>query len=92
MLHMSPDGAYIIFDAHSDDILDSGDGKWEIYKMSICGPFNRSPYLNDKDDWGARWSPDGTKLRFLGSGFNNTGYELFIMNADGSGIKQLTSR
>ncbi|HMG91205.1 MAG TPA: hypothetical protein VK589_14165 [Chryseolinea sp.] len=89
---LSPDGSYIVFDAHSDDVLDSGDGKWEIYKMSTVDHSIVRLTFNDKDDWGARWSPDGTKLAFLGSGFNNTGYELFVMNADGSGRTQLTSR
>ena len=89
---LSPDGAYIIFDAHSDDVLESGDGKWEIYKMNVADHSISRLTNNDKDDWGARWSRDGTKIVFLGAGLNNTGYELFVMNADGSGILQLTDK
>jgi TolB protein len=89
---LSPDGTHIVFDAHSDDVLDSGDGKWEIFKMSTVDLSIVRLTFNDKDDWGARWSPDGTKLLFLGSGLNNTGYQLFVMNADGSGLLQLTSK
>ena len=89
---LSPDGAYIVFDAHSDDTLDSGDGKWEIYKMNIANRSIVRLTYNTRDDWGARWSPDGTKIIFLGSGLNNTGYELYVMNADGSGKKQLTAK
>jgi len=89
---LSPDGAYLIFDAHSEDVLDSGDGKWEIYKMNVADLSIVRLTNNDKDDWGARWSPDGSKILFLGSGFNNTGYELFVMNADGSGLTELTSK
>jgi Tol biopolymer transport system component len=89
---LSPDGAYIVFDAHSDDILDSGDGKWEIYKLNIADHSIIRLTNNASDDWGPRWSPDGTKISFLGAGLNNTGYELFVMNADGTGKKQLTSK
>lgn len=89
---LSPDGAYIVFDAHSDDVLDSGDGKWEIYKMSTADLSIVRLTDNDKDDWGPRWSRDGTRILFLGAGLNNTGYELFVMNADGSGLIQLTSK
>ena len=89
---ISPDGTHIVFDAHSEDVLDSGDGKWEIYKMKISDRSIVRLTNNTKDDWGARWSPDGTKIAFLGAGLNNTGYELFVMNADGSGIVQLTSK
>jgi TolB protein len=89
---LSPNGAYIIFDAHSGDVLDSGDGKWEIYKMSTTDLSVVRLTNNNKDDWGARWSPDGTRILFLGAGLHNTGYELFVMNADGSGILQLTDK
>ena len=89
---LSPDGAYIIFDAHSDDVLDSGDGKWEIYKMNTKDLSVIRLTNNNKDDWGARWSRDGKKILFLGAGLNNTGYELFVMNADGSEILQLTDK
>ena len=89
---LSPDGTYIIFDAHSDDALESGDGKWEIYKMNVADHSVSRLTNNDKDDWGARWSRDGTKIVFLGAGLNNTGYELFVMNADGSRVLQLTSK
>jgi Tol biopolymer transport system component len=88
----SPDGNYIIFDAHSDDVLDSGDGKWEIYKMNVTDLSVVRLTRNDKDDWGARWSPDGSKIAFMGGGLNNTGYELFVMNEDGSGVLQLTHK
>lgn len=89
---LSPDGAYIIFDAHSDDVMDSGDGKWEIYKMSTSDLSVVRLTHNNTDDWGARWSRDGTRIVFLGAGLNNTGYELFAMNADGSGLTQLTDK
>ena len=89
---MSPNGSQIVFDAHSEDVLDSGDGKWELYVLNISDNSIVRLTNNDKDDWGARWSPDGLKLLFLGSGFNNTGYELFVMDPDGSNLVQLTSR
>ena len=89
---LSPDGSSIIFDAHSEDVLDSGDGKWEIYKMNTSDFSVVRLTHNHVDDWGARWSRDGKRILFLGAGLNNTGYELFVINTDGSGLTQLTDK
>ena len=89
---ISPDGGDIAFDAHSDDVLDSGDGKWEIYTMNIDTKVVTRLTNNDKDDWGPRWSPDGTRISFLGDGLNNTGYELFLMERNGINQMQLTNK
>lgn len=89
---LSPDGSSITFDAHSEDVLESGDGQWEIYKMNTSDLSITRLTHNNEDDWGARWSPDGARILFLGAGLNNTGYELFVMKADGSGVRQLTDK
>jgi Tol biopolymer transport system component len=89
---ISPDGKYIAFDAHSEDILDSGDGKWEIYTMNIETKEITRLTQNDRDDWGPRWSADGTRISFLGDGFDNTGYELFVLDINESGMLQLTDK
>jgi uncharacterized repeat protein (TIGR02543 family) len=40
-------------------------------------------------DWTPAWSPDGTKIVF--TSFRAGGGEIFVMNADGSGVVQLTN-
>jgi len=36
------------------------------------------------------WSPDGTKIAFTGNRGGRTDRVLFVMNGDGSGVRQLT--
>jgi TolB protein len=42
------------------------------------------------------WSPDGKRIAFMGQGgtgggSGSPGYEIFVMNADGSGLERLTT-
>jgi Tol biopolymer transport system component len=38
-----------------------------------------------------RWSPDGSKIAFIGAlGGSPNSQEIFVMNADGTGTRQLT--
>ena len=49
--------------------------------------------FNDVEDWSYGWSPDGTQIVFtrLDSGDESEGSaEVFVMNADGTGVRQLT--
>ncbi|MGE0589218.1 MAG: TolB family protein [Cyclobacteriaceae bacterium] len=89
---ISPDGTKVIFDAHEYDSLDSGDGKWEIFVFDRGNSSVTRLTDNETDDWGARWSRDGIRIVYLGLGLNNSGYELFVMSADGSKKEQLTDR
>jgi TolB protein len=45
-------------------------------------------------DFGPRWSPDGTKVAFVsdrdGSPLIDGTLEIYVMNADGTGVKRLT--
>ena len=43
---------------------------------------------NDWPDRHPAWSPDGSKIAFVS--YRDRDYEIYIMNADGSGIQQLT--
>jgi Tol biopolymer transport system component len=44
---------------------------------------------NTGSDYGPAWSPDGKKVAF---GSNRSGHsDLYVMNADGSGVTQLTA-
>ncbi len=85
----SPDGSKIAFWSRRD-------GNGEIYVMNPDGLNVTRLTTNAVDDLQPAWSPDGSRLvfsRFTGcdsySGFCD--YDLFVMNADGSGAVQRTS-
>ncbi|MEN0059158.1 MAG: translocation protein TolB [Bdellovibrio sp.] len=50
-----------------------------IKRVTFAGVFNSSPV----------WSPDGKKIAFAGQSDNN--FDIFVMNADGTGMIRLTS-
>jgi Tol biopolymer transport system component len=88
----SPDGKLIAF-------VSERDGNAEIYVMNADGTNPRRLTGNDAIDTEPAWSPDGRKIAFRsGRSFNfyDPGWSvgngnLYVMNADGSGITQLTS-
>ena len=43
---------------------------------------------NDADDYSLRWSPDGRRIAFMSERDGN--HEIYVMNADGSGVTRLT--
>jgi Tol biopolymer transport system component len=47
------------------------------------------PQNGEEDAWPA-WSPDGSKIIFTQSGANCGSCDIFLMNADGTGLTQLT--
>lgn len=56
----------------------NGDGSG-LKRITFAGVFNSSP----------SWSPDGKKIAFAGQSDNN--FDIFVMNADGTGMIRLTS-
>jgi len=85
----SPDGSKIAFTSDRA-------GNPEIYLMDADGRNVERRTSNDVADVHPGWSPDGTKLVFsrftsCASSTRFCDYDLFVMNADGSGAARLTS-
>jgi Tol biopolymer transport system component len=87
----SPDGTKIAF-------VSNRDGNDEIYVMNADGS-NQTRLTNNADfDFDPEWSPDGTKIVFTSSrdfpgiaGNISNGFEIYLMNADGSNPIRLTN-
>jgi Tol biopolymer transport system component len=85
----SPDGQFIMFEQFL-----SPEGITDINSFEICVlnlltgeviALTNNNYL----DSAARWSPDGSKIAFLSHA--NGGGEIYVMNADGSEVKKVTT-
>src|SRR5436190_6771157 len=61
----------------------------EIFSMNNDGSGVTRLTNNDNDDELPSYSPDGTRIVFVGN--HGSGFQVFVMNADGSGQKSLTS-
>jgi Tol biopolymer transport system component len=69
--------------------LSARDGNSEIYLMSADGSGQVNLTNNLANDYGATWSPDGSKIAFISE--RNGNNEIYVMNADGSGQVNLTN-
>jgi len=73
---LSPDGEKIVFTNH-------GNGLW------VMKPDGKNPHpITYRDDIDPTWSPDGSMIAFASSRLGAR--QLFIMNADGSNVTQVT--
>jgi Tol biopolymer transport system component len=73
---LSPNGEWIVFTNH-------GKGLW------LMRPDGRNPRaLTTRDDIDPTWSPDGSMISFASS--RSGARQLFVMNADGTDIRQVT--
>jgi TolB protein len=63
------------------------DGDYELYLRASNGTLQQLTN-NRTDDYAAAWSPNGRRLAFVSNRDGDP--EIFVMNADGSGVRQLT--
>jgi Tol biopolymer transport system component len=83
--HVTPDVHSSIWVVHADG---SGMHQINVQPASACGGANADP-----DALGCNhtvWSPDGTKVAFVRSHFNDIDGEVYVMKADGTGLTQVT--
>lgn len=75
----------IAFDSDRDNNL-------EIYVMGPDGGGLLNLSNNPADDFSPAWSPDGSQIAFVSNRPNETGggQFIYVMNADGSSLRQLT--
>lgn len=79
----SPDGSKIAFDSNRD-------GDRDIYVMDADGSnVQNITDESSRDDWRPAWSPDGNRIAFVSS---RNGDAIHVVNADGSGMEQITER
>jgi Tol biopolymer transport system component len=79
----SPDGTRIIY-RDSRRGFNEND---EIYIMNADGSDQINLTNDPANDWGPTWSPDGTQIAFNSE--RSGSMRLFIMNADGSDVRQV---
>jgi uncharacterized repeat protein (TIGR01451 family) len=83
---LSPDGRRVAF------VSDRGEGDLDIYVAPFDpnGPLGQPVLLThlSKDQYWPVWSPDGTRLAFYS--YVGDQAEIFVINADGSGLRRLT--
>jgi len=85
--HWSPDGLRLVFNSdHDDEPTDTPD----LWGMDLDGT-NLVEYVDRPPtaDFNGQWSPDGKRILFVSDRDGN--YNLYVIGADGTGLKRLTS-
>lgn len=83
--HWSPDGEWIVFYSNCD----GESGSREIYKIRANGNERQQlTFTSSQNNWFPSWSPDGKKITFS-SNRAGSKYSIYVMNADGSDVRQL---
>ena len=80
----SSDGKFIAYRSDRD-------GNFEIYVMPVGGTTSTRLTNDPGVDRAPAWSRDGRQIVFV-SNRDNPGFDVYRMNADGSGLERLTAR
>jgi TolB protein len=81
----SPDGEKILFANRA------GEGPTSLWTVENTGENANLLYAGPSTIVAADWSPDGSTIAFAMSVTKPDEYEIFLMNADGTGVQQLTN-
>jgi len=95
----SPDGSKIVYSVADNPIRPDGNATDEgLWIMNADGShplqFTKPPLPTSIADNFPAWSPDGKQILFVRNHQTNDSYDdqaLFVINRDGTGLKQLTS-
>lgn len=79
----SPDGRRLVFESERD-------GSGQVYQMAADGTGLGPVTIMPGSNGGAAWSPDGARLAFQSTRDDPTTYELYVMQADGTGQRNIT--
>jgi Tol biopolymer transport system component len=80
----SPDGRQLAFDTDRD-------GNFEIYVINVAGGRTSRLTSHPGRDVSPAWSPDGKTLAFMSDRDSKPEFDVYLMNADGSGVRRLTA-
>ena len=83
---LSPDRTRIAYASNQD-------GRFEVHVANLDGtsPLRVTAVQNNcSGSYDPAWSPDGTRLAFSAQPTYNTGSEIYVVNADGTGQQRLT--
>ena len=82
----SPNGQQITFSSNRD-------GNWEVYVMNDDGTDKRKLTNHPRVDVEPSWSPDGSQIVFISTRNSvkaDEFFDLYVIDADGSNVKQIT--
>jgi Tol biopolymer transport system component len=85
----SPNGQFMMFQQFLSPKGETDIDSFEICVLNLLTDEVIALTNNDYLDIAARWSPDGSKIAFLSQA--NGGSEIYVMNADGSEVKKVTT-
>jgi Tol biopolymer transport system component len=91
----SPSGARIAFQTNRN-VTDADPLNTDIYSVRLDGTGEKRLTSNTSSDLQPDWSADGRRIAFYSTRYENPadvgeGSDIFVMNADGSGVRRVTA-
>jgi hypothetical protein len=81
--------ASVRLDTNMDGVIGAGDG-WHLYTLELATGVETAITSGEYIDTQPSWSPDGTEIVFASNRTDNRTFDLFVINRDGSNMRQLT--